>query len=162
LERKIIKPKEYFDIIEVLNERYGDNNYFIYEEIIDFDEELLEEDVKETESLPNIGKCIISLHNKEGDNISHFHVDSVDKKFHSAVKLDACDYFLHKPYHVMFRNKKQTKVLQDVLFNKKDKDNKILWKKMVDFWNSAHDEKFHVNLKKEDIPDYRLLPTKSK
>ena len=61
----------------------------------------------------------------------------------------------------MFRNKKQTKLLQKILFTK-NKENKMAWELLVKAWNDSHDDQFHVILDKDEYPDYSKLPTSTK
>ena len=164
MKRKIIKSKEYSEKIKELDERYGKGNYFIYEYEIDFsdtDDDILTEDTTIKTNLPKIGKAALVVHDKEGDNIPHFHVESTTSNFFTAIRLDKAEYFLHKPNHKMFRNKKQTKLLQKILFTK-NKENKMSWELLVKAWNDSHDDQFHVILDKDEYPDYSKLPTSTK
>ena len=104
--------------------------------------------------LPKKGKCILEIRTREGNNVPHFHIIGVSKKFYCAVCLNKAKYFKHGKW-VDELNNEQKEKLQSILLEKEE-DGMTKWESMVDHWNNSHfDAKDKVD--KDNMPDYTEL-----
>lgn len=106
------------------------------------------------------GKCIIEVYGNEGENIPHFHITSIDKKFSCCVQLFDNRFFTHGK-HTSILHKKDWEVLDSWLrlSNSKNLDN-TNWEYAKFIWTRLYKRD---EFKDKEQPDYTMIkPYKEK
>ena len=102
------------------------------------------------------GKCILSLYCTEGDNKPHFHVESTQNKFKTAIRLDVPECFLHSDSNGMLKRKEIKRLITTL--KSLDKTKRSIWEVFANEWNAHHPKNIIDN---KEMPDYRKLPYKN-
>ena len=132
---------------------------------IDFMEIITEQKVEDNKLFPVFknsfkGKCVIEVYGKEGSNMPHFHITSVDKKFSCCICIFDNRFFNHGK-HKGLLHKKDWKILDEWMRQKNSKYPNITnWEYTKQIWEDYNDKTYKnndVELDYDNQPDYTTI-----
>lgn len=108
------------------------------------------------------GNCKIFIRTEEGENVPHFHIESMNIKnnkpaFKSAIKIFEANYFLHGQYKSTLNNK-QKEVLNNFLNEPFKNSNYNKWQIIRNEWFRANNEDMSYGESRIPQPNYNMLP----